>query len=95
MKITQDGSTWKIVTKTTLKSIEYEFEIGVPFEETTTDGRKCNTTVTMDGDKLITDQVATEEGKKDVKVIRTFSDEGIDVEMICEDVITKQYFKRQ
>ena len=96
MEISKDGNKWKMVTKTTLKSIELNFEIGVPFEETTTDGRKCKTTVTMEGDnKLITNQVAIEAGKKNVKVIREFSDEGIDVQMICEDVVSKQFYKRQ
>jgi len=30
-----------------------------------------------------------------VTVIREFSDKGIDVQMICEDVISKQFFERQ
>jgi len=46
--------------------------LGEPFEEQTTDGRKCRTTVTMDGNKLITDQLATKEGEKDVKAVRTY-----------------------
>ncbi len=46
--------------------------LGEPFEEQTTDGRKCKTTVTMDGNKLITDQKATKEGEKDVKAVRPF-----------------------
>ena len=95
MEITQDGSKWKIVTKTTMNSMELEFEIGIPFDETTPDGRNCTTTVTMDGDKLITEQVTNDEGKKNVKVIRNFSDDGIDVEMICEDVVSKHHFQRQ
>ena len=95
MEISESGGKWKMVTKTMLKSVELNFELGVPFDETTTDGRKAKTTVTMDGNKLITDQVATEAGKKSVKVIREFSDDGIDVQMICEDVVSKQYFKRQ
>ena len=94
MEITESGGKWRIQTKTTLKSTEINFEIGVPFDETTTDGRKAKTTVTQEGNRLITDQKATEAGKKSVKVIRDFSDEGIDVQMICEDVVSKQFFKR-
>ena len=96
MEITKDGNKWKMATKTILKSIEVNFELGVPFEETSTDGRKCKTTVTMEGDnKLITNQMAVEEGKKSVKVIREFADEGIYVQWICEDVVSKQFFQRQ
>ena len=96
IEVTKNGDKWKIITKTILKSVELNFELGVPFEEISPDGRKCNTTVTMEGhNKLITNQVATEEGKKSVKVIRQFTDEGIYVQMICEDVVSKQFFKRK
>ena len=68
---------------------------GVTFDEKTTDGRTCKTTVTMEGDnKIIESQKAQKSGQKDVKVIREFSDKGIDVQMICEDVISVQFFER-
>ena len=95
MEITESGGKWRILTKTTLKSTEINFEIGVPFDETSTDGRKCTTTVTVNGNQMVTEQKAKEAGKKSVKVIRDFSDDGIEVQMICEDVVSKQYFKRQ
>ena len=44
---------------------------------------------------MVTDQKAKEANKKSVKIIRDFSDDGIDVQMICEDVVSRQYFKRQ
>ncbi len=31
----------------------------------------------------------------DVKVIRDFTDAGIDVQMICGDVTSKQFYERQ
>ena len=68
---------------------------GKEFDEETTDGRKCKTTVTKEGDnKLITSQKAQKSGQKDVKVIREFTDEGINVQMICEDVVSVQFYKR-
>ena len=95
MEVTESGGKWKVITKTTLKSSELNFEIGVPFDETTFDGRKCKTTVTKEGNKLICNQVATEPGKKNLTTIRDFSDAGVDFQMICEDVVSKQFFKRQ
>ena len=83
----------------TLKKNTYEelsFELGVPFEEISTDGRKCKTIITMEGGStLVTDQVATEIGNKSVKAIRDFTEEGMYVQMICEDVISRQFFRRQ
>ena len=49
----------------------------------------------MEGeDTMITMQRAQEKGKKDVKVIRKFTDAGIEVQMICEDVVSEQFFSR-
>merc|ERR1712228_689287 len=94
MEITQTGNKWKMVTATALKSVVLEFELGVPFDEDTTDGRKSKTTVTMEGDnKLITNQKAQKSGQKDVKVIREFSDKGIHVQMICEDLHLSNFLK--
>ena len=51
--------------------------------------------MTKEGDnKLVTKQIA-QDGKKNVTVIREFSDKGIDVQMICEDVTSKQFFERK
>ena len=95
MEVTKNGKRWKIITKTILKSVEMDFELGVPFGDISIDGHKYKTTITMDGDnKLITDAVTTQKGKKSIKVIREFTDKGIDVQMICGDVVSKQFFKR-
>merc|ERR1712228_694603 len=95
MDIIQNGNNWKLVTATTLKTMTLEFEMGVTFDESTTDGRTCKTTVTKEGDnKLITSQKAQKSGQKDVKVIRTFTDAGINVQMICEDVVSDQFYAR-
>merc|ERR1712018_142813 len=62
MEITESGGKWKVVTKTTLKSTEINFEVGKPFEETTADGRKCTTTVTIEGNTMVTDQKEIRQG---------------------------------
>ena len=68
---------------------------GVTFDEKTTDGRTCKTTVTMEGDnKMIESQKAQKKGQKDVTVIRKFSDKGIDVQIICEDVTSVWFCER-
>ena len=71
-----------------------DFLKGVEFDEKTADGRECKTTVTKDGDTMITMQKAQKKGQKDVKVIRKFTDAGIEVQMICEDVTSVQFFSR-
>ena len=44
--------------------------MGEEFDEETTDGRKCKTTVTMDGNKLVTNQKAQGGGKDALAVGR-------------------------
>ena len=95
MTITEKDGKYKMVTATTLAKVELNFELNVPFEETTPDGRTCKTTVSLDGNKMTTHQVPQKDGQKEVKVIREFTDDGINVQMICENVVSKQYFKRQ
>ena len=69
MTISEAGGRWNIITKTSMKSLETNFTLGEEFDEVTTDGRKCKTTVTMDGNKMITNQKATNPGGKDVLVV--------------------------
>ena len=85
-----------MVTATSLKKVELNFELGKPFDETTTDGREVTTTVTMEGDnKLITAQEPKKPGSKKVEVVRTFTDAGISVQMKCDAIVSDQFFKRQ
>ena len=77
------------------KAITLEFEMEVPFDEDSADGRKCITTVTMEGDnRIITNQIAQKRGQKNTKIIREFTDEGIKVQMICEGVTSIQFYTR-
>jgi len=85
-----------MVTSTTMMNMELNFEFDKPFEEKTTDGREVTTTVVREGPtRWVSTQINKKPGGKDVKLIRDFSDAGIDVQMICEDVVSKQFFARQ
>merc|ERR1712212_155907 len=94
MTIAEEGGNWTMITKTTVKSIELRFRLGEEFEETTTDGRKCKTTVSLAGNKMTTSQKATKAGEKDVTVVRSFDDGGITVTLTCEDVVCTQKYSR-
>merc|ERR1712126_585144 len=94
MTIAEDNGNWTMIAKTTVKSIELRFRLGEEFEETTTDGRKCKTTVTLEGNKMTTSQRATKSGEKDVTVVRNFDDGGITVSLTCEDVVCTQKYAR-
>ena len=72
------------------------FRLGEPFEEETSDGRKCTTTVTMEGNKLITDQKAIKQGEKDVRAVSFLPSElvffiGLKICIIFLDIIISIY----
>jgi len=94
MSISEDGGYWTMITKTSLKAIELNFKLGEEFDEEATDGRKCRTTVTMEGNKLITNQRAVKSGEKDVRVVREFTDDGLVMKMFAGGVICTQVYKR-
>merc|ERR1712212_1210847 len=52
------------------------------------------TTVTVEGNKMITNQRATKPGEKDVLVIREFDDDGINYSITVDGVVSNQRFKR-
>merc|ERR1712180_115436 len=94
MSIEEKDGNWVMITKTTVKSIELKFRLGEEFEEDTTDGRHCKTTVTLDGNVMTTKQRATKSGEKDVTVVRTFSDDGISLTMSTDGATSVQKYKR-
>merc|ERR1712179_195475 len=94
MSITEDGGNWTMITKTSVKSIELRFKLGEGFEEDTTDGRHCKTTVTLSGNTMTTVQKATKSGEKDVTAVREFSDDGITLTLTTDGATSVQKFKR-
>merc|ERR1712042_382982 len=86
MEISESDGNWVMKTSTTMKSVE--LKLGVAFEEDTTDGRKCETTVTMEDNKLITTQKA-------VKAVREFFDDKLIMTMTVDDVTSTQVYKRE
>ena len=71
------------------------YRLGEEFDEETTYGRKFKTTVTMDGNKLITNQKAEKEGEKDVLVVREFTEEGLTMKMTADGVTASQEYKKR
>merc|ERR1712071_267335 len=94
MEITENEGNWTMKTSTSLKAIELKFKLGEPFDGETTDGRKCQTTVTMEGNKLITSQKAIKKGDKDVTAVREFADDKLTMSMTVDGVTSTQVYKR-
>ena len=62
----------------------------------TTDGRDVTCTVSKEGDnRWIINQKNKKAGGPDVKVTRTFTDAGIEMEYESGGTVSKQFFTRQ
>ncbi len=96
IEISETGpGKWKIVSATKMKSIETTFEMNTPFAEKTADGREVETTVTLDGNTWTMHQKNKKSGGKDAKIVREFTDKGIEAQFICGSVVSKCFFERQ
>ncbi|XP_041038343.1 retinol-binding protein 1-like isoform X2 [Carcharodon carcharias] len=92
--ICHDGDHMVIKTLTTFKNYVMDFNIGVQFEENleAIDGRRCQTTVCWDGDRLICTQVGE---KKDRGWTHWLEGDILHLEMRAEGVVAKQEFRRK
>ena len=93
-KIYVSDGVWKFTTTTGANSSEMEFRIGIPFLQTL-NGTRYKTTVTLDRSIMKSDCKAIQFGKKSFHIIRKFSFNGFESTIICDDIVCKEFFKRQ
>jgi hypothetical protein len=91
VSISVDGNKWTLKSETLVKSSCIEFQLGVEFDETTTDDRKMKTTITLEGNKLIQDQ------KGDIPSVITREVNGDSMTVLCKakDVVATRVYKKK
>ncbi|XP_073705973.1 retinol-binding protein 1-like [Garra rufa] len=91
--IIQDGNHFIIKTLSTFRNYNMDFVVGEEFEEDLTgvDDRKCMTTITWDGDKLVCVQKGEIEGRGWTHWIE--GDE-LHLELRAAGIVSKQVFKK-
>jgi hypothetical protein len=68
-----------------------KFKLGEEFDETTTDGRNCKSTITLDGRKLTQNQ----KGTVDSLIVRELTDnDTLVVTLTAANVTSKRVYKR-
>jgi fatty acid-binding protein 3, muscle and heart len=87
--MTKDGDEYEFHTESTFKTTVIKFKLGVPSMQETLDGRKVNTTYTLDGNVL----TQVEEGDKKSVITRTFSETEMVSDCIYGDVPCKRFYK--
>ncbi|XP_050405974.2 fatty acid-binding protein homolog 5 [Patella vulgata] len=69
-EIIQNGDNWEINMTSTFKNKSIKFQLGVPFDDETMNGRKIKATFTLKDDVLILNQKGIKEGDSDMVVTR-------------------------
>ncbi len=90
-KVTQSSSLMGVEVHT----VEFKFESGEPFHELTQDGREVESVILIEGAKWIHKQKDPASEKKDVTIIREFSDMGCDVTFICGHIEARVFYHRE
>lgn len=87
--LNQNGDEYTFHTDSTFKNSAMKFKLGEEFENETLDGRKVQTVITLDGDKMT--QVEKCELKSEI--IREFSEQELFVTCTYGDVVSKRWYK--
>jgi len=90
-EISQSGDEWNIKTSTTFKTTEIKFKLGEPFDEETADGRKCKSTITLDGNKML--HVQDCDGKK-YEIVRDFKDKEMVMTLTAGNVTCTRTYEK-
>lgn len=87
----EEGGVYNLRTESTFKNQDMKFKLNEQFDETTTDGRKCKSTIRLEGKKLVQDQL----GDVNSLITRELTDDDTLV-VVCQagDVQSKRVYKR-
>lgn len=92
--VNEDGS-YTVRTETSVRTTELNFQLGIPFDEPTLDGRVTKTTASRLGNVLTLDQKGDPaKHEKDSKMIRDFQGDSMYMSLIVEDVVCKRVYQR-
>jgi len=95
ISMSEDGR-YQMKTITTFKTAVLNFRLGEAFDEETADGRKVQTTMTMEENTLVHDQKGDKEkAQKDSVIRRTFDADTMTTVCVVGDITATRVYKRQ
>lgn len=88
--LSQNGDSYTLKTESSFKTSETSFKLGQEYEETTADGRTCQTTFKVLDGKLIQDQ----QGKVPSTITRELKDDKLVTTCVAKDVTCVRTYNR-
>ncbi|XP_049839808.1 fatty acid-binding protein, muscle-like [Schistocerca gregaria] len=89
VELTKDGDTYTFKSASAFRTMLIAFKLDEEFVEETPDGRKVNSTITQEGNKLHHIQ----KGEKTTTTVREFSDEELKMTMTVDDIVCTRIYK--
>jgi len=89
VELTQNGDEFTLTSQSTFKNTSITFKLGEEFEEETPDGRKVQSVITQDGNKLIQIQ----KGDKETTIVREFSEDEVKMTLTVDDIVCTRIYK--
>jgi fatty acid-binding protein 7 len=91
IEITVENGECTIKTNTSIRSSEIKFRLGEEFDETTFDGRKSKSLITIDGDKML--HIQRSDGKE-YKITREINGNELKAVLYAKDVVCTRLYER-
>ena len=88
-------NTLTIKQESLVKTSEFSCELGVPFDETTADGRKVKSLISLVEPNVLNHEMKGTEGGKDTVVVRTFSEDTMTCVCKVDDIESTRIYTRQ
>lgn len=89
IELTENGGEYTLSSNSTFKNTSISFKLGQEFEQETPDGRKVQSLITQDGNKLI----EVQKGDKETKIIREFTNDEVKMTLTVDDILCTRVYK--
>jgi len=94
VSVSKAGDEYTMKQESLVKTTEFKFKMGEPFEELTADGRKVMSTMTETAPNTIMHEMLGTNGGKDSVCIREFMPERLKVVCTVDDILTTRWYDR-
>jgi fatty acid-binding protein 3 len=90
-----DNNTLSFKQASLVRTTEFSCQLGVPFDETTADGRKVKSLMTLVKPNALKHEMKGTEGGKDSVCVREFFEDTMTCVCNVEDIVTTRTYTRQ
>lgn len=92
IELKRNGNNYTLVTQSTFRNTEINFQLGKEFDEETLDGRQVKSVITLENDNKL---IQKQGGEKPSEIIREFDANKMVATMTVDDVVCTRTYEVQ